>query len=105
MSEHYEVLVTPNATDMLRAHVRFLADVSEQAARKLSNSFTTSARTLEEFPERCPWLSYPGMLPGKYRKLIFCQHYLAIFQIKNHKVYIHYVIDTRQDYQWLISAT
>jgi plasmid stabilization system protein ParE len=102
MSDSYEVLVTPRAIEMLMTHVRFLARINKQAARELNDTFHEKAATLEQMPERCPWLSYPGIPVGKYRKLIFRERYLAICQIKGKRVYIHYVVDTRSNYQWLI---
>ena len=38
----------------------------------------------------------------KYRKMVFGKWYLLIYQIKGERVFVEYVIDGRQDYQWLI---
>jgi plasmid stabilization system protein ParE len=100
--ETFEVLITPKAMDMLSAHARFLANASERAAMTFVSDFQASAESLAQLPERCPWISYEGFREGKYRKLLFSKRYLAIFTVKGRKVHIHYVVDTRQDYAWLL---
>ena len=39
----------------------------------------------------------------KYRKLIFDKYHILLYQIKGQVVYVEYVIDGRQDYQWLLT--
>jgi plasmid stabilization system protein ParE len=98
----YTVIVSDKASEMLVSHARFLANVSEEAAKNLIEEFKESAKTLESFPERNPWLSDLAMPVNKYRKLLMCKRYLLIYQIKNNAVYIDYNIDCRQDYSWLL---
>lgn len=38
----------------------------------------------------------------KYRYLLFQKRYMLIYQMVDDIVYVNYVIDTRQDYEWLI---
>ena len=102
MAAKYEVLITPKAMDMLITHIRFLANVSEKAARTLHETFRQETNKLQNMPTSFPPLLYPYFPIGKYRKLIIGKYYMAIFQIKAHKVYVHYVVDTRQDYAWLL---
>ena len=39
----------------------------------------------------------------KYRKLIFDKYHILLYQVKDQVVYVEYVIDGRQDYQWLLT--
>jgi plasmid stabilization system protein ParE len=98
----YEVVVSEEATQMLLSHIRFLAQVSESAAARLIESFQSSASSLSQFPQRNPWLADPLIPSKKYRKLLLDQRYLLIYQIKGTFVHVDAVVDTRQDYKWLL---
>lgn len=98
----YEVSISDGATRMLISHARFLAQVSESAAVRLINAFQKSASSLKQFPKRNPWLIDPLIPKGKYRKLLLEKQYLIIYQIKETTVYIDAVVDTQQDYKWLL---
>ncbi len=98
----FKVVISEGATQMLVSHARFLAQVSEVAAIRLIEDFQDKAKSLEEFPERNPNLIDPLITPGKYRKLLLEKRYLLIYQIKGSVVYVDAVVDTRQDYGWLL---
>ncbi|MFZ3170929.1 MAG: type II toxin-antitoxin system RelE/ParE family toxin [Carboxydocellales bacterium] len=100
--DKYTVIISDEATQMLVSHSRFLAQVSEKAALNLIAEFSEQAKSLEEFPERNPWLSDPFIPAGKYRKLLMGKQYLLIYQVKGDTVYVDYVVDCRQDYGWLL---
>lgn len=98
----YIVIISDKASEMLVSHARFLAQVSEKAAQNLIEEFKVSAKSLEKLPDRNPWLSDPVVPVNKYRKLLICKRYLLIYQIKGGTVYIDYIVDCRQDYNWLL---
>jgi hypothetical protein len=98
----YIVSISDKASEMLVSHARFLANVSEEAAIKLIEDFKISAKSLERFPDRNPWISDSAMPVNKYRKLLFSNRYLLIYQIKQGMVYVDYIVDCRQDYRWLL---
>ena len=98
----YTVIVQTPAAEMLIEHARFLAQVSVNAAERLADEFQTKAKTLEHMPERCPWLSGYSIPEKKYRKLLFENHYMLVFQIIDSKVYIDAMVDCRAEYQWLL---
>ena len=98
----YKVVIQNTATDMLVDHARFLAQVCESAANRLTNEFVNMAKTLEYMPERCPWLTYDEIAERKYRKLIFEKHYMLVFQVIENTVYVDAMIDCRSDYTWLL---
>jgi plasmid stabilization system protein ParE len=102
VDKRYTVIVSEEAVQMLVSHSRFLAQVSESAALRLIDEFAEKAKSLDVFPERNPWL-VDSMIPeGKYRRLLMEKRYLLIYQIKGGTVYVDAVVDTRQDYGWLL---
>jgi plasmid stabilization system protein ParE len=98
----YEVTISEEATQMLVSHARFLAQVNEPAALRLIEAFQEKAASLKLFPDRNPWLSDPLLPELKYRKLLIEKRYLLLYQIKSNTVYIDAIVDTRQDYGWLL---
>lgn len=98
----YKVIVSGRATDMLINHVRFIAQISIQAADKLRVEINHAVKSLEYFPDRNSWLLDPVLPVSKYRKMIIRKQYLLIYQVKADAVYIEYILDCRQDYQWLL---
>lgn len=101
-NNHYEVIISDESVQMLVSHTRFLSQVSESAAMRLIKAFQESTASLKEFPERNPWLNDPLITKGKYRKLLLEKRYLLIYQVRGSVVYIDAVVDTRQDYGWLL---
>ncbi|MBP3041307.1 type II toxin-antitoxin system RelE/ParE family toxin [Bacillaceae bacterium Marseille-Q3522] len=100
-NKKYTVVISDEAAQMLISHARFLAQVSESAANKLIKAFQEKANSLEQFPERNPWLNDPLFPAGKYRKLLLEKQYLLVYQIKDSTVYVDAVVDTRRNYGWL----
>lgn len=98
----YRVIVSEQATQMLVSHVAFLAQVSPEAAERLTAEFEKAANSLELMPQRCPWLTGEYIPRNDYRFILFEKRYMIIFQIVDDIVYADYVVDCRQDYSWLI---
>jgi len=101
-NRQYDVVISDEATQMLVSHARFLAQVSESAALLLIEAFQEKAKSLEQFPERNPCLTDSLISAEKYRKLLMERRYLLVYQIKENIVYVDAVVDTRQDYGWLL---
>lgn len=98
----YQVILSERAKQMLVSHAAFLSQVNPDAAERLVVSFETAANSLNTMPQRCPWLTGEYIPKNTYHFLPFEKRYLLIFQIQNDIVYIDYVVDCRQDYNWLI---
>lgn len=98
----YNVIVSDKAASMLINHVRFLANVSPDAAKRLHNDIITEIRALEFMPEGYPRFNCDEIPANKYRKKLAAKRYLLIYQIKDNAVYVDYVLDCRQDYKWLL---
>ena len=98
----YGVIVSERATQMLISHAAFLAQVSPEEAERLTAEFEKTANSLELMPQRCPWLTGEYIPRNAYRFILFEKRYMIIFQIVDDIVYADYVVDCRQDYNWLI---
>jgi plasmid stabilization system protein ParE len=98
----YKVIVSDRARQMLAGHVRFLAQKSPSAARRIKNELMDAIRSLSIMPERFPFLNVEFMPLNKYHKMFVEKWYLILYQIKDQIVYVDYILDCRQDYGWLV---
>ena len=96
------VIVSERATQMLVSHAVLLAQISPEAAERLTVEFEKAANLLETMPQRCPWLFGEYIPKNAYRFILFEKRYMLIFQVIDNTVYADYVVDSRQDYGWLI---
>ena len=107
MPEHeetYRVIVSKRASRQLVSQAAFAAQLEERLAYQLVEDFQEAAASLKKFPYRNPVLRSDEFTTEKYRKMLFGKWYLMLYQIKGNTVLIEYVIDGRQDYQWLLET-
>ena len=107
MPEHeetYQVVVSKRASGQLVSQAAFTARLEERLAYQLVEEFREVAASLRRFPYRNPVLRSDEFTTEKYRKMLFGKWYLMLYQIKGDTVLIEYVIDGRQDYQWLLKT-
>ena len=98
----YNIIVFERTRQMLAGHVRFLAQKSPDAARRVKTDLLNGIRSLSKMPERFPFLDNEFITPNKYHKMIVAKRYLILYQIKDLTVYVDYIVDCRQDYAWLM---
>jgi len=98
----YNIIVSERTRQMFAGHVRFLAQKSPDAARRVKNDLLNGIRSLSQMPERFPFLDNEFVTPNKYHKMIVAKRYLILYQIKDLTVYVDYVVDCRRDYTWLM---
>lgn len=98
----YNVIISERAKEMLGMHIRFLAQINKPAAVKLKDRLVEEMRSLQQMPERYPFFNENYIPANKYHKLYVENWYLVLYQIKDYTVYIDWIVDCRQDYQWLI---
>lgn len=98
----YQVIVSDQAASMLVSHAAFLAQSSVQAAERLTMAFEEAAEGLRIMPQRHPWLLSEEIPKNVYRFVLFERRYMLLFQVKENIVYADYVVDCRQDYNWLL---
>lgn len=100
--DKYRVFLSPRAKAMLDNHIDFLSQLNVDAAINLKDTFLKALRSLETMPLRFPVLESDYIKFGKYRKMLVDKRYLFIYQVKENTVYIDYIVDCRENYQWLL---
>jgi plasmid stabilization system protein ParE len=98
----YQVIVSDRAKRMLGTHVRFMARVNKAAANAKRKELVQAMRSLEHMPQRFPFFEEAGIPSNKYHKMFVEKWYLILYQIKDDKVYVDYILDCRKDYNWLV---
>ena len=98
----HRVIISDRAKEMLGMHIRFLAQVNKTAATKLKNRLVEEIRSLQDMPQRYPFFNENYIPANKYHKLYVEKWYLVLYQIKDDTVYVDWIVDCRQDYQWLL---
>ena len=91
MKKTYEVIISDKAKRMLGTHIKFIAQVNKEAARKK-----------KFMPQRYPFFENPYIPHSKYHKLYVENWYLILYQIKDNHVEVDYILDCRQDHEWLL---
>ena len=87
---------------MLGRNIRFLAQINKSAATKLKSRVMEEIRSLQEMPQRYPFFNENYIPANKYHKLYVENWYLVLYQMKDDTVYVDWIVDCRQDYQWLM---
>lgn len=101
-SRQYRVIVSDRAKRMLGEHIRFLAKVSPDAARKKKQQIMTELRSLSHWPQRFPFFDADYIPANKYHKMFVDRWYLVLYQIRDDTVYVDYILDCRTEYSWLV---
>lgn len=99
---NYKVIISDRAKEQLGLHLRFLAQVNPTAAKKLKVRLMEELRSLQAMPQRYPFFQEDYIPPNKYHKLFVENWYLVLYQIRDHTVFVDWILDCRQDYGWLI---
>ena len=98
----YKVIVSDRAKRMLGTHICFMAQVNKDAAKAKKQELMEAMRSLERMPQRFPFFEEAYIPTNKYHKMFVEKWYLVLYQIKDHAVYVDYILDCRKDYSWLI---
>lgn len=97
----YKVIVSDRAKRMLGTHIRFMSQVSREAASEKKKELMTAMRSLSKMPQRFPFFKEMYITPNKYHKMFVEKYYLILYQIQDDTVYVEYILDCRRDYSWL----
>lgn len=100
--KHYKIIVSDRAKRMLGTHIRFLGQVNKESAAKNKKLIISEIAPLSSMPKRYPFFDEAYITPNKYRKMLIDKYYLVLFYIADDTVYVDYILDCRQDYQWLL---
>lgn len=98
----YRVIISDRAKQMLGQHIHFLAQVNKGAAVELKKRFVEEFRSLRFLPQRYTFLYADFIPPNKYHKRTVKNWFLVLYQIRDDTVYVDWIIDCRQDYEWLL---
>lgn len=98
----YTIIVSDKASDMLQKHIAFIANVSKKAARDQKKEIVDAINRLKEDANIYPFFENEFIPKNKYHKYVISKRYIILYQIKDDVVYVDYIIDTRQDYSWLL---
>jgi len=102
MKKQYKVVVSRRAKIEIENHVSFLARVNIKSAKTLKDNLIKDIKSLKYMPRRNSYLVNEFIPKNKYHKMISQKRYLLIYQIKDDTVYLEFVVDCRQDYDWLV---
>ncbi len=97
----YDVEIRPRPAND-GEQVAFLAEFNTKQRNALCKCSKKGCEALAQLPKRVPELNDAYWPPHKYRKLLFPEHYLMVYHVAERKVYVDFIVDCRQDYQWLI---
>ena len=98
----YDIVVSDSALAMLDNHVDFLAKVNTNAATKMMNEILDDISSLSENPQRFPLYENPFIPDCRYRRMLSAKRYLVLYEVDISIVSVDYIVDCRQDYEWLI---
>ena len=100
----YKIIISDAALQMLDSHICFLSKVSRDAATKMMNQILSDIGSLSQNPERFPIYYNRFINETCYRKMLTSKRYLVIYEIdiETDTVHVDYIVDCRQDYDWLI---
>lgn len=102
VDQQYKVIISDRAKRMLAMHLRFMAQVNKDAAREKKKEMMRAMKSLNKMPQRYPFFNEPYITSNKYHKMFIQKWYTVLYQIKDDKVYVDYIIDCRKDYTWLM---
>ena len=100
-SKLYKVKISEEAQRGLGKIIGYVAINNVKAARTLKKDIVAEISALYLFPQRTPFLEGEFIPFNKCHKLVVGRSYLVIYQFKDETVLVDYVLDCRQDYQWL----
>ncbi|MEF2783580.1 MAG: type II toxin-antitoxin system RelE/ParE family toxin [Clostridium sp.] len=101
VDQHYKVIISDRARRILASHIRFMTKVNKDVAKDMKK-IMDAMRSLNQMPQRFPFFNEPYITPNKYRKIFVKKWYIVLYQIKDDKVYVDYIIDCHQNYDWLM---
>ena len=59
--------------------------------------------SLIQMPERFPFFENEYIPKNKYHKMFIEKWYIVLYQIKDNTVYVEYILDYRQNLDWLLN--
>ena len=98
----YSVIWTKTAVSDLSTCIRFVLNVSKEAAKQLKNDISKAGESLFMFPERNPVFEGPKSFPHVIRKHVVNNRYILLYTIEERSVVIYRVLDSRRKFIHLL---
>lgn len=98
----FKVVVADKAKEALGEIITYIAADSLQNAQNVKTEIIKALNSLTVLPERFPFLEGEFIPYNKYRKMVVLKRFIIIYQFKDETVYVEFVVDCKQDYDWLI---
>ena len=86
----------------LGTSIRFIAQVSKEAAAAKKKELIAAMRSPEHMPQRFPFFNETCIPANKYHKMYVENWYLVLYQIQDDTVYVDHILDCRRDHSLLI---
>ena len=93
----YTVSVDILAQIKMSNHIKFLANVSIPAAKRLREAYNTALKSLRSNPQRCPTYNASIYIEEELQYLLISKRYRIVFEIVDDYVYVYDIQDCRQD--------
>lgn len=97
----YEIKIYPSAKMDLTDIVSYLNTLSPQAAIRYYDMIVEKIGSLNEMPERCPFVREVALKAKGYRYLV-AENYLVFFVVKADVVQVRRILYGRRNYEWLL---
>lgn len=101
-SKQFKIEVSERAKRNFGKIISYIAIENSSYARKVKAELTASIKSLCKFPERFPFLEGEFIPYNKYHKLVVKGNFIVLYIVQDDIVRVEYVVDCKQDYQWLI---
>ena len=97
----YKIRIYSRAKTDLKDIVSYLNTLSPQTALRYYDLIVKKTGSLDEMPERCPFVRDVALKAKGYRYLI-AESYMVFFVIKADTVQIRRIIYGKRNYEWLL---
>lgn len=98
----YNVIISDRAKRELGTSIRFIAQISKEAAAAKKKELIAAMRSPEHMPQRFPFFNETCIPANKYHKMYVENWYLVFYQIQDDTVYVDHILDCRRDHSLLI---
>lgn len=98
----YNVIISDRAKRELGTSIRFIAQVSKEAAAAKKKELIAAMRSPEHMPQCFPFFNETCIPANKYHKMYVENWYLVFYQIQDDTVYVDHILDCRRDHSLLI---
>lgn len=86
----------------MAAILQNMAEFDEEAAMQTVEQLYDAMMSLSQMPLRYPYLNDVVIPMKKYRKMYVPKYHLVLYYVIEDKVYVDYIVDTRQDYKAIL---